>query len=65
MPKTKETKRIEAEARHEAYRKLSPESRLTRIETRPGNSERERLRLLGAIERRKRVNAKKELFKDV
>jgi hypothetical protein len=63
MPKTKDVKRIEAEERHDAYRSLTPESRLTRIEKRPGKSARERLKLLSAIERRKRVSAKTELLK--
>jgi DNA-binding SARP family transcriptional activator len=65
MPKPKHVKQDEAEARHEAYRNLTPESRIERLLKRPGKSEREHNRLLRAIEKRGRVSAKKEALKDV
>ena len=59
MPKTVEQKREEAQERQAAYDKLSPEDRLARIETRPGESKRERAKLMSKIESRRKVKAKK------
>lgn len=49
----------EATERQAAHDKLSPEDQLARLEARPGSSERERKRLLSAIDSRRKVAAKK------
>lgn len=48
--KSKDQLRAEAEARQEATAKLTPLERMTIIRSRPGNSTRERERLIAAIE---------------
>lgn len=52
MPKSIEQKRQEAEERREDYDTLKPEDQLARIEGRPGESKRERAKLLALIEAR-------------
>lgn len=48
-------RREEAMDRADAHAKLTPEDKLARLEGRRGNSERERKRLLHAIEQRGKV----------
>lgn len=55
MPKTKTQKRVEAEHRQEHTNNLAPEDRLNLLESRRGNSERERAKLLHQIEKRGKV----------
>jgi hypothetical protein len=54
----KDQKRIEAAERHAHYQSLSPESRMVLVEARPGSSEKERKKLLSAIESRAKVGKK-------
>jgi hypothetical protein len=55
-----EQRRAEAVERKAERAKLSPEDQLARLEARPGESKRERAKLLSAIDSRRKVTAKKE-----
>lgn len=56
MPvKSKEQLRIEAEARHTEYGKLTPDQRLARLDNRPGECRRERGRVLKDLAKRAKM----------
>jgi hypothetical protein len=55
-----EQKRTAAEERKAEYVKLTPEDRLARLESAPGESKKERAKLLRMIEKRGKTKKKKE-----
>lgn len=60
MPKTMDRKRTEAEERKEAISKLTPQERLSRLATRPGDCTKERYKLLKLIEEDERGSKKRK-----
>lgn len=60
MPQTMEQKRTAAEERKAESAKLTPEDRLARLESAPGESKKERAKLLRKIETRGKTKRKKK-----